>query len=250
MPAALSPSAEIEKIIDGRFSIKNYLVKKEGHEKTLLCSENGDCIVRNTIKKPCDISVYRRLLGISSPHICNILDIGEDDGSFAVWEEYCEGMTLAEACEMQMSEGRAVDIALSVCEGLYAIHSCGVIHRDLKPENIILSDENSVKIIDYDAARVYKAGSSEDTRLLGTCGFAAPEQFGFGQTDVRTDIFSLAVVLNFMLTGSHPSVKLCGNKHISRVLRKCLAISAEDRYPNVEEVYADLKKARKRCKDE
>lgn len=77
------------------------------------------------------------------------------------------------------------------------------VHRDIKPENIILRGSQAV-LIDFDAARLHKPEHEADTQILGTTGFAAPEQYGLSQSDIRTDIYSLGVLINVMLTGNTP----------------------------------------------
>ena len=78
---------------------------------------------------------------------------------------------------------------------------------DVKPENIILRGSEAV-LIDFDAARLHKPEHEMDTQILGTTGFAAPEQYGLSQSDLRTDIYSVGILINVMLTGEHPSKKL------------------------------------------
>ena len=114
-----------------------------------------------------------------------------------------------------------------------------VICRDLKAENVILTNEGEVKLIDFDIARIYQPGKSKDTVMMGTQGYAAPEQFGFGQTDARTDIYALGVLLNYMLVRDFPMEKLTEGKFKTIVL-KCTKINPEDRYQNVDELKADI----------
>lgn len=84
-------------------------------------------------------------------------------------------------------------------------------------------------LIDFDAARIYKDESESDTQVLGTTGFAAPEQYGIFQSDERADIFSLGVLLNIMLTGKHPSREMTAGK-MGRIVRKCTMTAPEQRY--------------------
>ena len=91
-----------------------------------------------------------------------------------------------------------------MCKALWVLHSLGAVHRDVKPENIILRGSEAV-LIDFDAARLYKPEESGDTQVLGTTGFAAPEQYGLSQTDRRADIYAVGILMNVMLTGEHPS---------------------------------------------
>ena len=238
---------ELQSSIEQRFTVKNYLVNKQTHKKLLLSDESGHCIVRSIVQKPVDITVYERLLDISSPYICNILEICESEDAYIIYEEYCEGMTLDEL-GTGISEKQALDIAMSICSGLYVLHQCSIVHRDLKPENIIIGDDNSVKIIAFDSARLFKTGSGNDTQLLGTIGYAAPEQFGFSQTDNKADLYSLCVILNMLITGYHPSVKMCENKHIKKILQKCLSINPNERYNDANELNKAFAKARRWCK--
>ena len=94
-----------------------------------------------------------------------------------------------------------------ICNGVKVLHENTIVHRDLKPENILIDSKGCIKIIDYDAAKIYSWGKNEDTFLLGTAGYAAPEQYGIVQSDMRTDIYALGVLINVMLTGEHPSKK-------------------------------------------
>ena len=87
-------------------------------------------------------------------------------------------------------------------------------------------------LIDFDAARLYRNGSGNDTQILGTTGFAAPEQYGIAQTDERADIYSLGVLLNIMLTGRHPSRGLASGR-LGRIVQKCTMTAPEKRYQNV-----------------
>ena len=83
---------------------------------------------------------------------------------------------------------------------------------------------------------------------MGTVGFAAPEQFGMQQSDARTDLYSLAVLLNVLLTGEHPSVKMCENKKLLKIIKKSLSINPSDRYSSVEEMFKALDKVRRHLK--
>ena len=105
------------------------------------------------------------------------------------------------------------------------------VHRDVKPENIILRGSDAI-LIDFDAARLHKPEHEADTQVLGTTGFAAPEQYGLSQSDLRTDIYSVGILINVMLTGQHPSKQLAPGR-LGRVVERCTQVSPEKRYPNV-----------------
>ena len=173
--------------------------------------------------------VYRRLLPVLCPHLPQIMEAAEQDGQTAVLEEYVQGDTLAELLMgARLTEREARQVTMQLCQALHVLHSMGAVHRDVKPENVILRGSDAV-LIDFDAARIYKVASESDTQVLGTTGFAAPEQYGIFQSDERADIFSLGVLLNIMLTGKHPSRKMAAGK-MGRIVRKCTMTAPEQRY--------------------
>lgn len=173
--------------------------------------------------------VYRRLLPVLCPHLPQIMEAAEQDGQTAVLEEYVQGDTLAELLMgARLMEREARQVTMQLCQALHVLHSMGAVHRDVKPENVILRGSDAV-LIDFDAARIYKVASESDTQVLGTTGFAAPEQYGIFQSDERADIFSLGVLLNIMLTGKHPSREMAAGK-MGRIVRKCTMTAPEQRY--------------------
>ena len=173
--------------------------------------------------------VYRRLLPVLCPHLPQIMEAAEQDGQTAVLEEYVQGDTLAELLMgARLTEREARQVTMQLCQALHVLHSMGAVHRDVKPENVILRGSDAV-LIDFDAARIYKDEPESDTQVLGTMGFAAPEQYGIVQSDARADIFSLGVLLNIMLTGKHPSREMAAGK-MGRIVRKCTMTAPEQRY--------------------
>lgn len=173
--------------------------------------------------------VYRRLLPVLCQHLPQIMEAAEQDGRTAVLEEYVQGDTLAELLTgAKLTEKEARQVTMQLCQALHVLHSMGAVHRDVKPENVILRGSDAV-LIDFDAARIYKDESESDTQVLGTTGFAAPEQYGIFQSDERADIFSLGVLLNIMLTGKHPSREMAAGK-MGRIVRKCTMTAPEQRY--------------------
>ena len=173
--------------------------------------------------------VYRRLLPVLCPHLPQIMEAAEQDGQTAVLEEYVQGDTLAELLTgAKLTEKEARQVTMQLCQALHVLHSMGAVHRDVKPENVILRGSDAV-LLDFDAARIYKDESESDTQVLGTTGFAAPEQYGIFQSDERADIFSLGVLLNIMLTGKHPSREMAAGK-MGRIVRKCTMTAPEQRY--------------------
>ena len=179
--------------------------------------------------------VYRRLLPVLCPHLPQIMEAAEQDGQTAVLEEYVQGDTLTFLLEggvLSWPEARRV--TEDVCAALWVLHSLGAVHRDVKDSNVILRGDQAV-LIDFDASRIIKPEGTADTVVLGTTGYAAPEQFGLSQTDGRADIYSLGVLLNVMLTGQHPSRQLAAG-HAGGGGQRGTMTSPEQRYHSVQEL--------------
>ena len=176
--------------------------------------------------------VYRKLLSVSCRNLPKIMEAAEQDGMVAVLEEYIQGdslaFLLAGAC---LTPAEARKITFQLCNALWVLHSLGAVHRDIKPENVIIRGSQAV-LIDFDASRIFKSGTNQDTQILGTTGYAAPEQYGITQTDERADIYSLGVLLNIMLTGKHPSKELASGK-LGRIVQKCTMVNPKKRYKSV-----------------
>ena len=176
--------------------------------------------------------VYKKLVNISCPNLPRIMEVGEKEGRTALLEEYIQGDTLSEILEGGLlSVHQAKQIAGQLCQALWVLHSMGIVHRDVKPDNVIIRGNEAV-LIDFDASRVYKNEIQEDTQILGTTGFAAPEQYGLSQSDGRADIYALGVLLNIMLTGEHPSRKLAGGR-MGRIVQRCTMVNPDKRYKDI-----------------
>ena len=176
--------------------------------------------------------VYRRLLSCSCRHLPLVYEAAEQDGENIVIEEFVQGDTLDFLLkEALFSPQETKQTIKQLCQGLWVLHSMAAVHRDIKPENVILRGSEAV-LIDFDAARLHKLEAEADTQILGTTGFAAPEQYGLSQSDTRTDIYSLGVLMNVMLTGQHPSKRLAEG-HMGRVVQRCTQVNPEKRYKDV-----------------
>ena len=176
--------------------------------------------------------VYRVLLDYDCPNLPQVLETASLGEENLVLEEYVQGDTLDFLLRGgQFSARETRKIVSQLCRALWVLHSLGAVHRDVKPENVILRGREAV-LIDFDAARLHKPEHRTDTQVLGTTGFAAPEQYGLSQTDQRTDIYSLGILINVMLTGEHPSTHLAGGR-MGRVVERCTRVNPEKRYPNV-----------------
>ena len=145
-------------------------------------------------------------------HLPRILDCYRTSDELIVVSEYIEGATLKELAHRDGGGLAFACVAFpAVCDAVAELHGVAtppIIHRDVKPANIIVSntpDGITATLIDFGIARRYRKGTGADTVRFGTRAYAPPEQFGFGQTDVRSDVYALGMVLLFCLTGKEPA---------------------------------------------
>ena len=181
--------------------------------------------------------LYLRLVGKTLPGLPQIYHIEPDGEGYLVYEQYIQGATLQSVLEERgpLDAPAAVDCAAKLCDALTALHRLNIVHRDVKPGNILLEADGGVCLVDLGIARTPKPGVHQDTALLGTQGYAAPEQFGFGQSDRRADIYAMGVLLNVMLTGKLPSGQQVGGA-LGGIIKKCTAIDPAGRYSSAGEL--------------
>lgn len=160
-----------------------------------------------------------------------------EDGVRYMLRSYLPGQPLSEAWDPGAGLDRWRELAEKLCRLAAELHSLTppIVHRDIKPENIILSPEGQPRLIDFGIARRYKPEQDTDTVHMGTRTTAAPEQYGFSQSDQRTDLYALGVTLRWMLTGSYAPEALeeadCP-AWVKRFLRKAAAFDPADRFPS------------------
>lgn len=201
--------------------------------------------IRNSelcVKKTLDIysrDVYEQLASVRIEGVPAVKECIADDGKLIVVEEYVQGRSLKQVLDEQglLNEEQAYDIAVQLADVLVRLHQLepAIVHRDIKPSNIIIEKNGHVNLIDFNAARHVNADKNEDTRMLGTVYFAAPEQFGFGQSDERTDIYGLGATINYIMTGDKPGAGIAECR-FSDILKKCLMVDAKDRYQSAAEL--------------
>ena len=201
--------------------------------------------IRNSelcVKKTLDIysrDVYEQLASVRIEGVPAVKECVADDGKLIVVEEYVQGRSLKQVLDEQglLNEEQAYDIAVQLADILVRLHQLepAIVHRDIKPSNIIIEKNGHVNLIDFNAARHVNADKNEDTRMLGTVYFAAPEQFGFGQSDERTDIYGLGATINYIMTGDKPGAGIAECR-FSDILKKCLMVDAKDRYQSAAEL--------------
>ncbi|HEY4000631.1 MAG TPA: serine/threonine-protein kinase [Candidatus Xenobia bacterium] len=143
------------------------------------------------------------LASLSHPNLPRVTDYFVWEGRRCLVQELVPGTTLEDG---PRSEHEVIGWALQICDALQYLHDHHIIYRDLKPSNCMLTPSGQIKLIDFGIARVFALGKARDTVLMGTPGFAAPEQYGRDQSDARADIFALGVLMHFLLTGRDPAL--------------------------------------------
>jgi serine/threonine protein kinase len=184
-------------------------------------------------------SEYELLRALSHPAIpCAALHLEQDDRQYLV-REYIEGTTLDESIAQDgpMPARRAVSIVLDLCGVLEYLHAQRPpgIHRDIKPQNVLLTGAGRCALLDFGIARRFDDAADRDTVCMGTRATAAPEQFGYMQTDVRSDVYSTGLLLLFLLTGSLDPKAIPGlpPRTLRRIIRRCTRFDPADRLPSI-----------------
>ncbi len=157
--------------------------------------------------------------------------------------EYIPGIVLEDYVEARdvLSQREAIRFACHVCAIIEKLHAMNppIIHRDIKPQNFIVSKNGTIHLVDLDAMQYHKPNKELDTQALGTPAYAAPEQFGFRRCDQKTDIYAIGKLLVFLLTGTHETKLLKGQKisiPIRYIINKCLQFDPDRRFASVRQL--------------
>ena len=179
---------------------------------------------------PYPVAAYTTLCDIVCDHLPQVYDVIDADDGQSVLEEFVDGITVAALAECgRIRYRQAKKILRGVCHALTVLHQNGFVHRDVKPENVLVRPDGRAVLVDLNISRKVTA-AGRDTVIMGTVGYASPEQLGLTQSDARTDIYACGVLLNVMLTGKHPSEQLARGR-AGRIVRRCTAVNPADRYP-------------------
>jgi len=196
---------------------------------------------------------------LDHPNLVKVIDRFTAGAKEYLVMECIEGETLEEMVGVSvLPEAEVLKVAFQLCAVLEYLHqqTPPIIYRDLKPGNIMIEiNTGLIKLIDFGIVRFYKPGQRKDTKLLGTPGFAPPEQYGKGQTDARSDIFSLGVTLLVLLTAydvtqnpwAYPPVRQLNpevSERLEQVLIKAIKLKVQERYASIGEVRNALKTCR------
>ena len=203
---------------------------------------------------------------LNHPNIVQIYDVGEDDGNFYIVMEYIKGQTLKQLIKKRgkLSVPETIDIVTQLTDGLAHAHDSYIIHRDIKPQNIMILDDGMVKITDFGIAMALNASDLTQTNsVMGSVHYLPPEQASGKGSTIKSDIYSLGIMMYEMLAGTMPfrgetaveiAMKQLKNpmssirkvnssvpQALENIILKATAKNTKNRYNNVRELYDDLK---------
>ena len=191
-------------------------------------SSGKDLVLRSF---PRHLDAYELLCGIRCENLPEIYDAMDMTDGQIVLEEYIDGITVAQVMEGgKYHYWGAKKVISCVCHALSVLHERNLVHRDVKPENVMIDKNGRVVLIDFNASRKVSE-ACKDTVIMGTVGYASPEQLGLSQSDARTDLYAAGVLYNVLLTGKHPT-EVYASGRAGRIIRKCTALNPSDRYPS------------------
>ena len=192
--------------LDDTYRVEQVLARGEDGITELVTIDGAGPFVRKKIRQElARRNVWSALTECSSPRLPRVEATYELPEHFVVVYDFVPGRTLSKVIETDgpLTPESTVSLGIELCEAAEELHRHGIVHRDISPNNIVAAADGA-HLIDLGIARMRVEGASKDTTSLGTWGFASPEQYGFAQTDARSDVYSIGRILGFALTGIRP----------------------------------------------
>lgn len=232
-----------------RLSIYTEIVELSKGKIYIVKSSLDDKIYIKKVLEIENYDIYKQIKKLDIDNIPKVYELIKFDNKLVVIEEYINGSSLKEILNKSkiLLEEEVIKYILSLIDILGKLHSSSsiIIHRDIKPSNIIINNDGVLKLIDFDISRIYKRDKSTDTIILGTHGYAAPEQFGFNQSDARSDIYSIGATMNMLLTGKLPIEEMYEGK-LSKIISKCIELDSNKRFQNIVQLKKELIKTQEK----
>lgn len=225
------PKIQIITAISKKDKANVYLAMKSGHIPVVLKELQGED----------KTYLYKKIQETQSIFFPTIEAIEYRDGRTYILEEYIEGESLDKILENKISIKDGITYMVQLVQAIAVLHKLDppLIHRDVKPENIMVQKNNRLVLLDFDVAREFVMGEKEqDTRMLGTRGYASPEQFGFAQTDVRSDLYSIGIVCNQIT--ERMDIPFFLQRRLKRVLNKATMFDPAQRFQSADQMLAAL----------
>jgi serine/threonine protein kinase len=231
---------------DSSFTLESVLKENDWERTELIHDASGHQFIRKYLSKEkhfgAQYKIVARFSNPALPHIYALYDLADRQ---VVLMEYLRGKTLRQwiLSNGPLPDNQARMVLRDLCVGIAALHHCAppIVHRDIKPDNVIRT-QSGISLIDFGIARRYDEQAHQDTSSWGTMGYAAPEQFGFGQSSPRTDIYALGMLYRFLLTGRDPEPEQ--RKHLSEefdiptgartIIAQCIELDPIERPSSIE----------------
>ncbi|NOK62815.1 MAG: Serine/threonine protein kinase [Chloroflexi bacterium AL-N1] len=229
---------------DRRLSTVNWAIKEMSSQAITSPLERQQ--VRESFRNEAEM-----LAALAHPNLPRVIDHFEQDGKAYLVMEFVPGDTLISYVQQEglpQPLSRVLSWVRQLCDVLTYLHTSNppIIFRDLKPANIMLTPQGQLKLIDFGIARLFKPGKEKDTQAFGTAGYSAPEQYGRGQTDARSDVYSLGVLVHQLVTGYDPTqtpfrlpfateLQASISREVSEVLSKAVDNDPAQRFTTIHE---------------
>lgn len=215
------------------YKIIHTYVQNSNKEIHLIKYQHSKILFILKIYNDYQITIYKKLKKLKHPGIPSIYWIEERNDQLYIIDQFINAPTLYDVCdEGKIDEVKAINIMLQLCQILNVLHNQKpiLIHRDITLNNILYLDQQ-VYLIDFDISRFYPSAKNNDTRLFGTQGYLAPEQYGYAQSSIATDIYQLGVIFNLLLTDFFPNEYKHHGKYV-KVINKMLHLDPKKRPKN------------------
>lgn len=258
LPDELSQIYEVTSCLKFTEQTATYLLREKQSEHVYLLKTASDPVFAEFLTNEKDILEYIHKQKISSltssfPTPVYLKTYPESDTTYYI-RTYIAGKTLEELCETEYQKpglppSRALDYIIALTELLQFLHRLDppLIHRDIKPQNVVIDAEGGCHFIDLGISRFYQAEKRSDTFIMGTKLTAPPEQFGYQQTDMRSDLYSMGILLLYCVTGEYKAE----GQNLSElpetmqyIIRKATMFDPDKRYQSADELLPDLLHAR------
>ena len=200
-----------------------------------------------------EMEILQKLTEMGLTGIPKAYRIFEENGGVYFLREYIEGTPLSQMVMQKggIQERELCKISLKICQAVENFQKLEdpMIHRDIKPENIVVTPTGETVFIDFGTMRSYKKDSQRDTFVVGTRGTAAPEQYGYRQTDQRTDVYAIGQTMLYMVTESYELDQLSEckiSRKLKKIIEKACSFEPDKRYADA----AELRKAIEKCQED
>jgi len=222
-----------------KFKVKEKIASNEDKSILKVEDDKGSLYVLKAFQKTYKYPLYVNLSKLVHENMPQIHEVHLQEDCFYVVEDYVEGATLKETLEVDgaLDKRDTLNVLMQLCDVLMYLHNQQpqIIHRDITPANIIVTKDGVVKLLDFDIAREYKNEAPKDTEFIGTKPFAPPEQYGFSQSDHRTDIYSLGMLITVLLTNTY-EVQRIKDLQFRNIAERCMQLSPGKRFQNVKKL--------------